>query len=70
MNAQEARELTLQKRKDTDEIKKTIEIMAKAGKDFANIALAEIRDAEKTETELVSEGYKIEVTKQCFCITW
>ena len=69
MNAQEARELTLQKRKDTDEIKKTIEIMAKAGKDFATIDLAEIRDPEKTDTEVVSEGYQLEGTKPCFCIT-
>lgn len=69
MNAQEARELTLSKRRSTDEVMEMIKTMAGAGNSYATIKTVEVREPELTKAVLEAEGFNV-VLDDFFSITW
>jgi hypothetical protein len=70
MTAKEARELALSKLKDTDQIRESIDTMAKAGNMYATISLDQIREPELSKAVLEAEGFKVELSQNHFSITW
>ena len=69
MNAKEARELTLSKRKSTDEVREVIKVMANSGVFYATIETEKVREPELTKTVLEAEGFTV-VLDNFFSITW
>lgn len=69
MNAKEARELTLSKRKNTDEVREVIKVMADSGVFYATIKTEGIRNPELTKAVLEAEGFTV-VLDDFFSITW
>ncbi|MGB3153534.1 MAG: hypothetical protein WBB06_02970 [Chitinophagaceae bacterium] len=69
MNAREARELTLSKRKSTDEVRGVIKVMADSGVFYATIKTEEVREPELTKAVLEAEGFNV-VLDNFFSITW
>ena len=70
MTAKEARELALSKLMDTDRIRETIEVMSNAGNMYATFELEKIREPELSKAVLEADGFKVELSKKHFLITW
>ena len=70
MTAQEARDITISKRKNIDQVSETIRVMAEAGNDYACINLKEILEPEKMQPELEALGFQINISNGYFSIKW
>jgi len=70
MTAQEARDITISKRKNIDQVSETIRVMAEAGNDYACINLKEILEPEKMQPELEALGFQITISNGYFSIKW
>ena len=70
MNADQAKQITKEARKSLDELYSTIEMMAKAGHDYATLQVNSVREPEEYKTKLESEGFNVNITETYFLIDW
>jgi len=70
MTAQEARDITISKRKNIEQVLDTVKNMASAGNDYACLNVKEVNDPEKMQPELEALGFQITISNGYFSIKW
>lgn len=70
ITAQQAREITLNKKKKLPELYGIIKSMAEGGHGYACLKIDEVSEPEKCKQALAQHGFSVETDSYYFKITW